>query len=209
MTAGNIHSEVRAYYDARLRAAGPTPAGVDWNSATSQDLRFRQLLRCWHIEESSSILDYGCGYGALLDYLDLSGVRAAYTGFDISASMIGEAERLHAPSRDCHFTSAPETLPESDYVVASGIFNVRQATADHEWQRYMEEEVMRMAELARIGIAYNVLSTYSDPEKRRDYLYYADPLTWFDFCKRNVGNSVALLHDYPLYEFTLVTSKGG
>ena len=209
MTASDIHSEVRAYYDDRLRAAGPTPAGVDWNSAASQDLRFRQLLRCWQIEDGTSILDYGCGYGALFDHLARSGAGVAYTGFDISKSMVAEAERLHPPSSQCVFGSILDALPTSDYVVASGIFNVRQATGDDEWRSYMEEEVMRMAELARIGVAFNVLSTYSDPERRRDYLYYADPLTWFDFCKRNVGGSVALLHDYPLYEFTLITSKGG
>lgn len=209
MTVGDIHSEVRDYYDARLRAAGPTPAGVDWNSAASQELRFSQLLRCWHITDDSSVLDYGCGYGALFAYLDRCSIHAAYTGFDISACMTAEAERLHPPGPGCAFTSVPETLDAADYVVASGIFNVRQATSDDEWRNYMKQEITRMAQLARTGIAFNVLSSYSDPEKRRDYLYYADPLAWFDFCKRQVGSAVALLHDYQLYEFTLIASKGG
>lgn len=209
MSTSDIHSEIRAYYEARLRAAGPTPAGVDWNSAASQELRFFQLMRCWHLTDDSSVLDFGCGYGSLLDYLRRCGAQAAYTGFDVSADMIAEAERLHAPSSGCAFTSVSDELEAADYVVASGIFNVRLLTGDDEWRGYMEEEITRMVQLAKVGVAFNVLSIYSDPEKRREHLYYADPLTWFDFCKRRVGRAVALLHDYPLYEFTLVTAKDG
>ena len=35
-------SDVAAYYGRKLAAHGPAPAGVDWNSAASQVLRFTQ-----------------------------------------------------------------------------------------------------------------------------------------------------------------------
>ena len=38
-------------------------------------------------------------------------------------------------------------------------------------------------------------------------LYYADPLDLFDYCKRNFSKNVALLHDYRLYDFTLIVRK--
>ena len=44
----------------------------------------------------------------------------------------------------------------------------------------------------------------SDEDKRRSDLHYADPLAWFDWCKRNASHQVALLHDYGLWEFTIV-----
>jgi hypothetical protein len=49
-----------------------------------------------------------------------------------------------------------------------------------------------------------VLSLYSDPERRRPDLFYADPLFLFDYCKTRFSKAVALLHDYPLYEFTVL-----
>jgi hypothetical protein len=52
-----------------------------------------------------------------------------------------------------------------------------------------------------------MLSTYSDPEKRRDDLFYADPCEMFDLCKRRFATRVALLHDYPLFEFTVIVRK--
>ncbi len=53
-------------------------------------------------------------------------------------------------------------------------------------------------------MAFNALTTYSDPEKQRSELYYADPLQLFDYCKRNLSRDVALLHDYELFDFTIV-----
>ena len=51
---------------------------------------------------------------------------------------------------------------------------------------------------------FNALTSYSDADKRRDDLYYADPLHWFDYCKRKHSRFVTLLHYYPLYEFTVL-----
>ena len=41
----------------------------------------------------------------------------------------------------------------------------------------------------------------------KDYLYYGDPLFYFDYSKRHFSRNVALLHDYDLYEFTLLIKK--
>ena len=45
--------------------------------------------------------------------------------------------------------------------------------------RYLVETLERMASLARRGFGFNALSTYSDPERRRGDLYYANPLELF------------------------------
>ena len=38
-------------------------------------------------------------------------------------------------------------------------------------------------------------------------LYYADPCALFDYCKRSFSRNVALLHDYEIYDFTLLVRK--
>lgn len=202
----DLRSAVGAYYTARLQTFGPTPRGVDWNSAESQTLRFEQLARIIAAPEDPTLtlLDYGCGYGAMREYLRGAGFKVRYRGFDLSESMITEARRA-AP--DGLFTSEEGEVQPADYCVASGIFNVRLQASDREWQAYMESTVSRMAELGTRGFAFNVLSTYSDVEKRRADLYYADPLFWFDFCKRRFSRFVSVLHDYPLYEFTILVRR--
>jgi hypothetical protein len=52
-----------------------------------------------------------------------------------------------------------------------------------------------------------MLTSYSDAEKMRDDLYYGDPLIFFDRSKRRHARNVALLHDYGLWEWTLLVRK--
>jgi hypothetical protein len=76
-----------------------------------------------------------------------------------------------------------------------------------EWRAYVLETIGSLDALSTRGFAFNMLSTYSDPEKRRDDLFYADPCEMFDLCKRRFATRVALLHDYRLFEFTVLVRK--
>jgi SAM-dependent methyltransferase len=197
--------DVERYYTGRLQEHGATAKGVDWNSEESQRLRFTQLARVWERDSQDdelSVIDFGCGYGALLEYLYDHGDAFAYQGFDISEAMIREA-RTRARGRST-FTTDVTDLTRADYVVASGVFNVKLKADATVWDEYMAKTIETMASLATRGFAFNALTSYSDPEKRRDDLHYADPLHWFDHCKRKHSRFVTLLHDYPLYEFTIL-----
>lgn len=198
---------VADYYAEKLRAHGPGAAGVDWKSAESQTLRFRELSRLLPAEAPFSVLDVGCGTGALVDFLAAEGRRFSYWGCDVSDAMLEAARRLHAARPDARFVARAEDAPPCDFAVASGIFNVKLDADDDAWSRHMEDTVRLMARRALRGFAFNALSVYSDPGKRRPDLHYADPLKWFDFCKREISASVALLHDYPLWEFTLLVRR--
>ena len=60
---------------------------------------------------------------------------------------------------------------------------------------------------SELGFAINLLTTYSDPEKSKDHLFYANPEEIFRFCKNNISSKVILDHSYPLYEFTIMVKK--
>jgi hypothetical protein len=64
-----------------------------------------------------------------------------------------------------------------------------------------------MHRVTRHGFSFNCLTAYSDPDKIRPDLHYADPCALFDLCKRKFSRNVALLHDYDLYEFTILVRK--
>jgi len=207
VTPDTLRDQARAYYDAKLRAHGATPAGMDWNSQASQGLRFRQLARLWEDDANAGVVDYGCGYAALAGYLRERGHRGPYHGFDVSADMIRAAETHVATLASCRVTARREALSPLDYAVASGVLNVKQQAGDAEWASYVRETIADLAALGTRGFAFNALTLYSDVEKRRPDLYYADPLELFDHCKRTYSRFVTLLHDYPLYEFTLLVRR--
>jgi hypothetical protein len=85
--------------------------------------------------------------------------------------------------------------------------NVKQRASDETWRRYVWDVIADLAALGQRGFAFNALTRYSDVEKRRPDLYYADPLELFDRCKREFSRYVTLLHDYPLWEFTVIVRK--
>jgi len=41
----------------------------------------------------------------------------------------------------------------------------------------------------------------------KEELFYADPLYFFDLCKKNFSRNIALLHDYYEYDFTILVRK--
>ena len=76
MLDASIRERVAEYYSEKVRQHGETASGVDWNSTESQKTRFDQLLRIVPSEAADySILDYGCGYGALVDVLGERGAK--------------------------------------------------------------------------------------------------------------------------------------
>lgn len=203
----SLLDHVAHYYSSKLAEHGATSKGVDWNSEASQFLRFRELSRTVGIGERDSVLDFGCGFGSLLPVLRVDGYQGQYSGFDISPEMIAQARKLHGEEDAVWLTELPQSA-RYDFVVASGIFNVRLGHSIEEWRDYLAETIDRFHELALKGFAFNVLTAYSDEECQRDDLFYADPLEWFDHCKRRMSNYVVLNHGYPLYEFTLAVLYG-
>lgn len=195
---------VGRYYSEKLARHGASPRGADWNGAQSQELRFAQLLRVCEGEARFSLNDIGCGYGALVGYLSRLGKECDYLGVDISEPMIAKARELHPGAR---FRVGQRADRSADYSVASGIFNVRLSARDDDWLGHIHKTLNEMDAASRRGFAFNCLTKYSDAERMQDYLYYADPGGLFDHCKQHFSKDVALLHDYGLYEFTLVVRK--
>ncbi len=203
----SVLSEVAAYYSEKLAQHGETPRGVDWNGEDSQELRFEQLCKIIDGRGQFSLNDLGCGYGALHDFLAGRYSGFSYSGIDVSESMVKAAEQRYQGAHLARFVLASEPDGVADYGVASGIFNVRLGRSDVEWRAYLETSLDILDRTSRIGFSFNCLTSYSDAEKMRDYLYYADPCALFDLCKRRYSRNVALLHDYGLYEFTILVRK--
>ncbi len=195
------------YFRNKFEKFGPTPQGEDWNSVESQEIRFKQLSKVIDNDERYSLIDYGCGYGGFYDYLKKMGHHFNYQGYDIVKEVIISARDLHSNDSDCKFTYLDQELKPADYVVESGIFNIKMDTTNTEWTSHVIKTLEQMDFLSLKGMAFNFLTKYSDPEYMRPYLYYPDPCFYFDYCKKNFSKNVALLHDYQLYDFTILVRK--
>lgn len=200
-------SDIADYYSSKLAEHGLTARGVDWNGEDSQQLRFTQLAKLIDIAGPFSVNDLGCGYGAMFDYLDGAFPIEMYFGQDISAAMIDAAVERHAGAANATFQHTATPPQMADFGFASGILNVRLGASPVEWESYIGDMLDTLDRTSRRGFAFNCLTSYSDADRMRDYLYYASPSAMFDRCKQLYARNVALLHDYGLYEFTVLVRK--
>ncbi|MCJ7625270.1 MAG: class I SAM-dependent methyltransferase [Anaerolineaceae bacterium] len=201
-------SRIQDYFKSKLETHGATAQGADWNSRNAQETRFEQLIKVIDPFVVFSILDFGCGYGALADYLLTKGYQFEnFYGYDVLESMVQEAYRLH-PDRDKFlFSTHFDEFPPVDYGIASGVFNIRLDFSYQEWTEYVLKCLNQMDQLTAKGFSANFLTKYSDPDRMDSKLYYADPCFLFDYCKIHFSKNVALLHDYKLYDFTILVRK--
>ena len=203
----SIQAAVARYYRRALATHGPNHRGVDWSSRDSQELRFATLLEGVDWSDAPSLLDFGCGCGALAAYLDGLGVRCDYTGYDIAPEMVHTARRIVGERADRRFTSDLATLEPADLVVASGIFNVKLDIPAGDWQRYVDETIAALGDLSRRRLAFNLLPPASSPQLARADLHYADRAAVAELCATTLGaDDVAVREHYGLWEFTVVAT---
>ncbi|KPQ39967.1 MAG: Methyltransferase domain [Phormidium sp. OSCR] len=202
----SIQKKVASYYSGKIGKYGSTPLGVDWNSWESQKTRFDQLTRVIQKMDFFSINDLGCGYGAFLEYLKSRYQSFSYEGYDISDSMISAARSKYFTEKE-NFKNTYSPSRVADYSIASGIFSVCLDIDKVLWESYLYDYLDILNSHSRHGFAFNCLTSYSDREKMKNYLFYADPCKIFSHCKERYSHEVALLHDYGLYEFTIIVRK--
>ena len=183
-------------YKARFEQYGYDPRTLGWFKGR-QKLRF-YILTSISNTDNCSILDLGCGFADLYDYLVESGWHGKYTGYDIVPKLIEVAKERH-PELDLQVRDIlTDPFTENfDYVFASGVFNARISENN---ESYLGDMLAKMVEVANIGVAVDFMSTYVDFQQ--EIAYHAEPAVIFNMCKK-LSKRVTLRHDYMPYEFAV------
>jgi SAM-dependent methyltransferase len=199
--------DVKAFFDKKINDHGPVPAGLDCRDDAAVTVRYDQILKVVDRISGFSIMDYGCGYGGLAPYMDGKGFSDFhYIGRDFSSAMIENAIRENSASGRKFEVGVADQLPLVDYTVASGVFNIKLDTSFDEWEQYTLSVLQKLYDASTCGIAANFLTGYSDADRKRPDLFYPSPERMFTFGK-SLSRNVALLHDYEIYDFTLVIRR--
>jgi SAM-dependent methyltransferase len=198
--------KVAALYSKNLETHGVSSRAIGWRDDETRVLRYEVLANVLKGDRGPmEVIDWGCGYGGLFTYLrEARGADVSrYDGYDLSAEMIAAAS--HLPADRARLFQTDVVTEDADYAFVSGTFNVRYDASDAGWFEYITATLDSLWAHSRKGIAFNLLSTYVDWQE--PHLYYGDPRVFFDYCKRRFTKSVALYHDYPLYEWTIVARR--
>lgn len=196
------------HYGNLAKELGPSAKAAGWRDETTQFLRFEQLFKIIDPDHNNfSIADVGCAYGALLSAMpaDIKNRMGRYDGYDLSSAMVEVARDVHKDEKRARFFDTAKIKEPADYIVESGIFNHHFNTSAPEWTAHIHKTIEHMVESAKKGVAFNIMSNRVDFQE--DYIYYADPMKMLEFCLDKFGRNVQLLHDYALYEFTVLIRK--
>lgn len=156
---------VVASFHNQLVAAGADPNG--WGSEEGQRARFAALLRAAGYR-GGSVLDYGCGTGALRRHLAEAGHPFTYLGVDMNADLLRVARRETGSGEFELIAPDSMDVPPADYVFASGVFQF----ADPIEPTYYQRLVANLFERCRLALSVNFLSALrAEPDRDAEELY--------------------------------------
>jgi SAM-dependent methyltransferase len=191
------YSSTISHYSRLIRVHSKDYEMVGWGSKQGQERRFRVLSEVGDFS-GKSLLDVGCGLGNLYAYLNSRKVQCTYTGVDINNRMIANAkERFReADFKTLDILTQDDPWPRYDFVILSGAFNLSQ----DKQKEFVRAMIQRMYQMARVAVAFNILSTKADFFEHGEY--YARPGEMLDFCL-TLTRCVILRHDYMPHDFTV------
>lgn len=176
---------------------------VHWESEAAQRLRFDRLVGAFEHrpEEGFSVLDAGCGLGALQPFLKARFPRARYVGADVVAPFVASCRERY-PGTEFLLEDMRAIEGEFDYTVVSGVFNeIPPGVSPEEFSSWVVERMEHLYSLSRCGLVVNLIADVG-LRWRNPKNYYADPAFYLGVAAR-LSRFFSLRHDYPLYEMTI------
>lgn len=187
-------------YEKRLQEFGYSPETLGWGIHGRQEVRFSVLAEFALSMPKSSVLDVGCGFCDLYDFLSKRGWQGRYTGIDIVPGVLDIARQRHPDLdiRELDITDNSFPALVYDFVISSGAFNAALPSGGN--KAHIEAALRSMHERCRLAICVDFLSSYVDFQKPG--AHHTDP-AWALAAARHLTRRISLRHDYMPYEFAL------
>ena len=186
-------------YNTRLNTYGYHPKTLGWDKER-HFLRYHVLLDEW-LYDNDSLLDFGCGFGDLYNYIKIKKLKIQYSGIDINDSLVKEGIRNHKginlKTMDYLKTA---TAKKYEYIVASGVHNFK---IDDNWN-FIKKTFEIFNKTSLKGFAMNFISDKCDTFT--DHIYHTNPERILELAYK-YSNRVILRNDYMPFEFTIFVNK--
>lgn len=200
---------VLASFEKRVAQFGADPRSAFWKDEEWQKRRYDILSRLFDVPDrlgGISITDFGCGYGAFFDYLADRPVmkNSRYTGIDMSAAMIEEANARIRDSR-ATFQSHLIATETADYTVVCGTYNMNLGANRDEWADYVKASLEQLWSKTTKAMGFNMLRF--DAPDQYPGLYYADGMEFVKFCNETLSPDITYTDDRPLPDWTIIIRR--
>lgn len=176
---------------------------VGWSSKKEQNKRFKILLDVG-FKEGDTILDFGCGLGALYEYMaENYNDDFGYIGVDINDEFIEKCKKTYPNAMFKTISDIKDVKQPYDWFIASGAFTVYTPIKN------MMETIKIAVEKAKYGIAVNFLEdTYAKDSDLVAIRGYDKEEIYKTFLQEfNKPHTVKLIDNYLKNDFTIYIKK--
>ena len=185
------------HYNDLFKKFGIDPASLGEPKGRS-DLRFQVMTEIGELN-NSRILDVGCGFGFLIDFLNSKKIKSDYLGIDINSEFIEIAKKRNPTSKFKVRDIQKNPLQKKfDWIFGIGLANLVNSYQD------LENLMTAMYNTANKGIVMNFITNYVDFKVKGTF--YTSPEKIFKIAKK-FSKRVTLRHDYLPYEFCVYIYK--
>lgn len=196
-------------YRDKFKKFGVSSKSLLWKSRGAAHQRFRQFWAEINFN-GKTILDIGCGFGEMGNFITKRYKNVKYKGIDITPEFIENGHKLY-PQLDFEIGDFHElTKTESyDVVLASGVLNsnlLAQASVENNMD-YRKKAIAKMFSLTNDVFAFNMLGGHPAPNNDpKSNVWHSDSLEILEYCM-SLTRRVILRANYHPRDFTIFMYK--
>ena len=144
------------FYKSSIKKYGLSAKGVQWNSLSSQKIRFEIILKMLPKDlHNYTLVDAGCGFGDFYNFLKSKNqLPLKYIGIDTLDTMVSIAQKKTS-QKIIKADICKDKLIEADYYICSGAMNILDKFETHLF-------IQNCYKHSKKGFIFNIL--YGDKE---------------------------------------------
>lgn len=205
------YNKIVEHYEQCFEKHGANHRGVDWPNHHDLKKRYQVMTDLILLKGPCSLLDFGCGAGLLLDWIEERDLTYAvdYTGCDISEKFIAFCKQKYQENDFFQIDAlkTPDLLTKYDYIIMNGVFTMKLELSQEAMWEHFTKLITIVFQKANKGVAFNLMSKQVDWERKDLFHVSLDQLALF--LTKNLSRHFVIRNDYGLYEYTVYLYKEG
>lgn len=189
-------------YQNKFKKFGVNHKALQWKEKGAAHQRFRQFWA--EIDFTNrNVLDVGCGFGEMGNFLTKRYNNVNYTGVDITPEFIENGKILYPQLNLLTLDYFDQPLPELyDTVISSGTLNSNFGNKSENME-FRQKAIKTMFEHTTDILTFNMLGGHPIPiNKKESNIWYADSLKILEYCL-SLTRRVILRANYHPKDFTV------
>ncbi len=168
-----------------------------------QSIRFQNAYK--FLNNTESVLDFGCGFGDFFNYLKTNNKNIQYFGFDLMEEFIIEAKSKY-PDGNFNLIKPFQTINlEIDTSVAFGTFNYLYSENEETHFEAIKKIIKQLWSISKKNLIIDFQSEYVDFKQPNAYHQNLDSL--INFLNKNISRRIKIDYSYMPFEFMICVYK--